>query len=541
MVHQALLVLSHLSTTQPHLRSLQDSAFRALARLPGFATEIDKLARMGHRTEKFLLLVGQAAVDAAFESDAYESIAEEIIGVVPKAGDTALLLAERLLRNAAHRQGQDEQPVDVAVHLLQAFEGCHSEAMEKAVNEILASLDRSGDDSKAKEMLTSTLQKAFAGTLRAPFPDAGTTLAVAIDAASAGIRRLALERLDEMVRDENQAADEVLRGALLRRLADDDPTVVLTALNTSSLLNLPPSAIMHGCAECLYNALRAAQMKDARKRERAASRKVARKAVKVLMMSFLEKYPEHVEDVVEILLPASLSTMHARKVAEDVLKCAAAAFDRHVVLAALKEAREAMPVGGQDAVEVPNGRSSDDAGKSSRKSTSKKQKNKKSDASKEEMVTLSRARGDDDGRHNREVIDALAKVAAKDEIARDVLIRFQNSVYSRTRVMSLAVSNVAMHMSGGEPLAFATVARFGNQDGTGSVWEARGVEEQNVAYEYSININPKSGMMDDMSVMGMASGKLQPYQLEPAVLLTALQVIPVDNLKDLGNAVSTWH
>jgi len=106
------------------------------------------------------------------------------------SGPAALPLAEQLLRTASDLQAGSEEEARL-VKALRALDQRYPTATETAAN---AALHRE----ESKERVAAVMEAAFSGGLRAPFLEAGTTLALAVDAASAGMRRLALEKLDAL-------------------------------------------------------------------------------------------------------------------------------------------------------------------------------------------------------------------------------------------------------------------------------------------------------------------------------------------------------
>lgn len=534
-LHQALLVLSHLYLTQPHLLGFGEEAFRAIGKLPGIDSEVTSLSQVGSKTEKFLLALGRRAVDSMRDTDIGESIAENIIMSFLKDGTSAFILANHLLKLFASDNENilDKEFKRRAVNILQLLDRLHPTATEKAVNDLLQYASGHSEP-RIKQRLEDLLQLAFAGSLRAPLPDAGTTLAVAIDAASASIRRLALEKLDAMADTNNEEAEEVLRGALLRRLADDDLSVVEAALDTKALLRIPPTVLLQELSGCLNLCFDKTQIKDTSKKDRSAARKVAQKVVHMLLTSFVQKYPELSDDVVEMILPATLSAPRLRGVAQEMMELGCESD--HVLLSALKEAQKSI-----GAIQLRNKGSEPAPIRSTSKKSKAKLKNQKtrhsSDSNQSKLDVIEGGRSHHDSYHNREILKALAKRAESNDQARALLFRFCSSPYSRTKTFCLAVANLLLRSNKGEEIAMALVSRFGAHNLSKEIHEACRDDCRDSLTNINIVFDGEYGI-DENSLRDIATGKILARHLEPPIMLKALQIISADALKNIGSQVS---
>ena len=557
---QALLVLCHLGVTQPEFAVFPDNAFKHLAKLPGLSGELLILSSKGGRTQRLLALVITAAAGHVNAHENYARLMDEVLSTVLLGVEAATLVLQKLLAMAA--TGAAEGPQGAAVlKSLRTFDLRYPDVTEKAVNAALQRLSggKTPEEVAAKERLSNTLHTAFAGSLRAPMIEAGTTLALAVDAASAGIRRLALEKLDALANEHQHQqeqngsdggvssigaeAEEVLRGALLRRLTDDHPAVVQTALGLESLLRLPPAALLESLAHCLSSALTAATQKSTKKSDRAAARGIARKIVKLLAGPFTDAHPEDVDRAAELVLTAVVAAPHTRKVAESAVKKGRKV--NHPLLRALVNADIESAAAAAAAAENPNSTTVATAAASTSKSPAKSRrgatavaaaKKKKDEKSTAGAAAVGKgAKGYDDVAHNRAVIDALSRASsAEGDDAQQALSVLLNSSEPRTRALVLVVVNQAMRLKGGVSLAAAVLHRFGDEfsrsDNSSSSSSSNGDE-------VVVAVFGDGGKPDESTLMALATGVLQPIHLEPAVVLTALQVLPSAALQSLGREV----
>ena len=505
-----------------------ENAFKHLAKLPALAGELRILVNKGaSRSHKLLVLIITAAAKHVIFHENYARLMDELLTSVP-LGAAAAPAAETLLAMAADTSIIGDQRTAV-IKALRILDLRHPEVTEKAVNAALQKLGDGHDSTPAtaekREHLSSALQAAFTGSLRAPLLEAGTTLALAVDAASAGIRRLALEKLDALATATDATdspelggsrveAEQVLRGALLRRLSDDHPAVVQTVLGMNTLLRLPPAALLESLSSCLASALSGATQKGASKGDRAASRGIARKIIKLLSGEFIEQNPEDVDRAAELLLTAVLAAPHTRKVAETAVK-RGRKVENHPLLQGLKNADI-------DSAQSKGEAAADPAPKTTTKKS--KTKTSKKAAVAAAAAESSSAKGYDDTLHNTLVIQALATKAAESADAQRSLAILLGSTEPRTKALALAVANMVMHKNEGAPLAEAVLQRFSALD----VQNA-----SSSSGDSAVSFDSNSGLADGATLLALATGALQPHQLEPAVVLTALRVLPSTSLRSL--------
>jgi U3 small nucleolar RNA-associated protein 10 len=522
---QVLLVLCHLAVTQPELSVFPENAFKHLAKLPALAGELRIVATKGgaSRSHKLLALTSTAAATHIISHENYARLMDELLTTVP-LGAAATTAAETLLTMASNTSIVGNQRTSV-IKALRTMDLRHPDVTEKAVNAALQKLKDNATAADKREHLSSALQTAFTGSLRAPMMEAGTTLALAIDAASAGIRRLALEKLDALASGTDvdiieadggsgnasrAEAEEVLRGALLRRLSDDHPAVVQTVLGTATLLRLPPTALLESLSRCLATALVGATKKGASKGDRAASRGIARKIVKLLAGDFVEQNPEDVDRAAELLLTTVLSAPHTRKVAETAVK-RGGKVENHALLQGLKNA------------DIDSAQSKATAEPAAKKGAKKAKKPTKKD--KTAGGEGSSAKGYDDTLHNTLVIQALATKAAESSDAQRALAVLLGSTEPRTKALALAVANVGLQLDGGAPLAEAVLQRFST---------ASEVQDGPSGPPRDVSFDETTGLADSATLLALATGTLHPAHVQPGVVLTALRVLPSASLKSLG-------
>jgi U3 small nucleolar RNA-associated protein 10 len=530
---QVLLVLCHLAFTQPELSVFPENAFKYLAKLPALAGELEILVNKGaSRSQNLLALLSTAAARHVISHDNYARLMDELLTTV-SLGGALIPAAETLLAMSANTGIIGDQRKAV-IKALRSMDLRHPEVTEKAVNAALQKFKDTTTAAEKREHLSSALQEAFTGSLRAPMLEAGTTLALAVDAASAGIRRLALEKLDAIASGSNTAAvgdnnedddsarrvdaEQVLRGALLRRLFDEHPAVVQTVLGMNTLLTLPPAALLEALSSCLATALLGAAKKGASKGDRAASRGIARKIIKLLAGEFIVQNPEDVDRAAELLLTAVLSVPHTRKVAETAVR-RGGKVENHPLLQGLKDADIDSAQAKAATIEAAGSKSTTKKGKP--KSTRKKEKTTGA------AGESSSAKGYDDTLHNTIVIQALATKAAESTDAQRALAVLLGSTESRTKALALAVANIVLHLDGGALLAEAVLQRF-----SASSEVHNGLAESNDAA--AVFFDEKTGLADDATLLALANGTLHPRQVQPAVVLTALRVLPSTSLKTLG-------
>ena len=557
---QVLLVLSHLTVTQgdgaiPPL-PLPAPVFSHLAKLPSLPAELKVLAGKGPRTQKLLSLLTLAAAKQCSENELYGRVLVAILSGVPLSGNTAEPAADHLMIMASSPSIVGRETVIRALHMLDQR---YPTVTETAVNRALGRLS-DAKDTKGKELLAGILQEAFAGSLRTPLLESSSTLAVAVDAASAGIRRLALEKLDEIVAnaddqdadaDDNPMvsgeekeksttkaavaeADEVLRGALLRRVHDDDSDVVLTALGLNTLLKLPPLAVVDSLSGCLQAAVFAASRKETSKAQRAAGRSIARKVIKVLTGGFVDTYPEYVDKVAELVFSEVVAAPHTRSVAELAVG-RGGEVRGHPLLAALKHVDVASFSGeGRGGGGGGGGGGGNEEGEANKKSAAaKRKKGKATPPIPIPTPTASKSKKHyDDDAHNKAVIHALATACYSNFDAQAALTVLLGSKEPKTRGLALIVANVAMQSNANTSAAtigvlpVSVLQNFTGGSGSGS---GSGTTSATVQYDQE-----KGGEPSAPTLVALASGVLPPTQLEPETVLSALQFLADADLKSIG-------
>jgi len=279
---QTLLVLSYIATTQADaLVRLPPLAFDHLSRLPNLASEVSKLTGRKKKAARFGFLLVRAAVEQGIDADDCRNFdalvkATTLGGFSSKLSHVFLEMAKSPLKGAKKAR---------LVEMIKLFDVFHGEAMDKAVNGFLAG-GSSGTDASRKNVL-AILESSLEDTVRAPLVDANVTLSAGIDHAQASIRMMALERLDEICSQEDsklkEEAEVTLKGALSRRLEDDDMGVVLTALRLRSLTDmLPEAALIGALVQSVDRCMDAVYEKGSGKRTRGLGRKAAKAALRRL-------------------------------------------------------------------------------------------------------------------------------------------------------------------------------------------------------------------------------------------------------------------
>ena len=242
---QTLLVLSYIATTQADaFVRLPPLAFDHLSRLPNLASEVSKLTGRKNKATRFGFLLVRAAVEQGIDADDGRNF-DALVKTTTLGGFSSKLAQVFLEKAKSPLKGAKKARL---VEMIKLFDVFHGEAMDKAVNDFLAG-GSSGTDASRKNVL-AVLESSLEDTVRAPLVDANVTLSAGIDHAQASIRMMALERLNEICSQEDsklkEEAEVTLKGALSRRLEDDDMGVVLTALRLSSLTDMLPEAALIG-------------------------------------------------------------------------------------------------------------------------------------------------------------------------------------------------------------------------------------------------------------------------------------------------------
>jgi hypothetical protein len=286
---QTLLILSYLATSQrDNLTALAPQAFGHLSRLPNLASEVSKLTKRKSKAARFGYLLLCAAVEQAMLDAGGEGASVGSYDVLVKAtaiGEYGSTMAAVFLEKATKPlQGAKKARL---VEMMKLFDVYHGEAMDRAVNEYLASESGRSDSSAGRKHVLNVLEASLEDTVRAPLFDANVTLSAGIDHAQASIRIMALERLNEIcLQSDSKLKEEAqitLKGALSRRLEDDDMGVVLTVLNLSTLPDLLPEVVLtDALVQSVDRCITAVYNKSSGKKTRGLGRKAAKAALRWL-------------------------------------------------------------------------------------------------------------------------------------------------------------------------------------------------------------------------------------------------------------------
>ena len=286
---QTLLILSYLATSQrDNLTALAPEAFGHLSRLPNLASEVSKLTKQKMKASRFGYLLLCAAVEQAMSDAGGEVASPGNYDVLVKAtaiGEYGSSMAAVFLEKATKPlKGAKKARL---VEMMKLFDVYHCEAMDRAVNEYLAGDSGRSDSPDGRKHVLNVLEASLEDTVRAPLFDANVTLSAGIDHAQASIRIMALERLNEICeRSDSKLQEEAqitLKGALSRRLEDDDMGVVLTVLNLSTLPDLLPEVVLSDAlVQTIDRCITAVYDKNSGKRTRGLGRKAAKAALRRL-------------------------------------------------------------------------------------------------------------------------------------------------------------------------------------------------------------------------------------------------------------------
>jgi hypothetical protein len=340
---QVMLVLCHMAYTQgDHFKTFPNAGFMSLAKITGLSTTLasilqGKKVMSGPLTH---LLLSAAVRQAVKRPAAYGQLLQSFVHHLPLETLQATQLAKQVLQlgseivtcTSTHDIAtEDNEAQDALLSVLKELDLRHPAAVDAAVN-IAMQASRSAEGASADQhaRLLQFLDLAFAGTARSPLEEAGTTINLAVDAPSAEIRLLALERLGALAAasgaGNDAALDEFLQGALLRRLLDDDAAVVHAALDLmSSLVKLPSDALVDSLSKALQLALQAAcgtTGQTRTKAERAAARTTARKVLHVISGPFLVQYPSQSGDIVPLIMACLFLDGSAWRVQQTAIKAA---------------------------------------------------------------------------------------------------------------------------------------------------------------------------------------------------------------------------
>lgn len=280
-LQQTLLLLSYLASSQKCLNSLPGKAFEHLSRLPNLSSEIGQLTRSTNHSHKFGYILFEAAVKYEFHQDThvYEDLVKNLTFGCHEEN------AANVLIKFAQQQVTKDQRTRL-VNMMSKFDLHHGESMEKAINEFLAA-DLNGESPERANVL-SILGQSLEDTVRAPLAEANVTLAAGVDHSSPGIRILALEKLEEIYSKGGALKEDselILKGAVLRRIQDDDLGVVLAALKLGQLSNLVPQAVLRdNLITCIDRCSIYIYSKGSGKKTRSLARKVAIKSLETLSL-----------------------------------------------------------------------------------------------------------------------------------------------------------------------------------------------------------------------------------------------------------------
>lgn len=354
---QVMLVLCHMAYTQgDHFKSFPNAGFMQLAKIPGLLTTLASILQ-GKKVmsgQLMHLLLSAALRQTAKRPAAYGQLLRSFVHQLPLETPQATELAKLVLQSGSEIvtspcrgdiADEDNEVQDALLSVLKELDLRHPAAVDAAVNAAMQA-SRSAEGASADQRAVKLIQfldLAFAGTARSPLEEAGTTVNLAVDAPSAEIRLLALQRLGALAaaasgEGKDADLDEFLQGALLRRLLDDEAAVVHAALDlSSSLVKLPSDALVNSLSKALQLALQAAcgtTSQSSTKAERAAARTTARKVLHVISGPFLDQYPEQSGQIVPLILACLLVDASAWRVQQTAIK-AAKKLDKNPLLSAL--------------------------------------------------------------------------------------------------------------------------------------------------------------------------------------------------------------
>ena len=421
---QTLLILSYLAVSQSdNFELLPPQAFDNLSRLPNLATEVSKLTSQKKKAARFGYLLMCAAVDQTLEADDGKSF--DVLIKSTSLGDYSSALASVFLEKA-------KEPLKGAkkarlIEMMRLFDVFHGEVLDRAVNEYLScgsdGADRS-DRSASRKNVLAILESSLEDTVRAPLLDANVTLSAGIDHAQASIRIMALERLNEICSQSDsklrQEAEVTLKGALSRRLEDDDMGVVLTALNLSTLSDMmPEKALLDVLIHSVERCMGAVYDKGSGKRTRGLGRKAVKAALRLLGGLSTSSKNNGVENANLIVTAALLSVIFAGEgsytVSVEALEILAGG--KGPLAGALKECvkKHSGRITKKAESEAAGGR-----GKATKETKTPKvaKRAREADANASSGVV----HNFDVGAYNRDVIIQLAKAALSDESAYQLLL-----------------------------------------------------------------------------------------------------------------------
>jgi hypothetical protein len=286
---QVLLLLSYMAISQAdNFVTFPLKAFENLSRLPNLGAEMATLSRSRGRATRFGYLLLCAAMEKNMEG--YDVMFESLVKGIYLGSFTSEAAAWLLQQAKQAVKGEKRTKL---VEMIKFFDIYHGESMEKAINEFLVESSDSLDNKKSRKCVLGILEASLEDTVRSPLLDANVTLSAGIDHAQASVRIMALEKLDEICSQKNSRlrdeAEVTLKGALLRRLDDDDMGVVLTVLGLSTLSQLVPNAaLFDSLVHCVDRCMTAVHDGRSGKRTRGLGRKAAKAALRQLSTEILE-------------------------------------------------------------------------------------------------------------------------------------------------------------------------------------------------------------------------------------------------------------
>eukprot|EP00198_Chlamydomonas_reinhardtii_P004646 XP_001693982.1 nucleolar protein [Chlamydomonas reinhardtii] len=255
-IRTALLVMAHMAVTQPHIRTLSDKTLKYLSALPNFVGELAALSqRPNIRLAPLLQLLCRSMAAALSAASA-----------TAKAEASVRTSCQKVLRKRKKRQKTDGAAKKAASTKKTAAgsdddEDEEDEAGGTAETAEAAAAALAPEDRARFEFVRATFA---AGGYSAPCGGTMMTLAAALAAPQAAVRRMALQQLDSDLAapsgskkgkaaaggtaaaeaPEASEARAALTAAALERLRDDDLSVVTAALGLSCLKALPPAALL---------------------------------------------------------------------------------------------------------------------------------------------------------------------------------------------------------------------------------------------------------------------------------------------------------
>ena len=336
----------------------------------------------------------------------------------------------------------------------------------------------------------------------------------------------ALERLDalaEGARGSDPEAAAFLQAALLRRLQDEEQSVVQAALGTRSLLAIPPTALLDALSSCLLRALCLARAGAGSKADRAAARGTAKKAVKVLSGPFVAAHPQHAQRVAPLLMAALLAGPSTRRLADAALQ-GARRLD-HPLLAGLKDVHAV-------AAEAPPAPA---PAKKTPKQAAAAAATAAEEAAREAAAAAAAgSKADAAAAQNLAVISALAAHVVGSPKAKSELQRMLCSDEGNGRLLQLLVANAAMALPGGEDVAAAMLSSPQQRP-----YARPQAHAASAAEDLSSEFGAEDNLPSPAALAALVEGGVSEEELEGLVLVTALRAVPAQALQSLGTSVSS--